>query len=132
MARLLLLSCLCAVCSPHCRLLTSPAAMNKLKKEALKVIAANLPMDEITGLKEMFHSMDKDARCGSVAAQMTWLLIAVGYLVVCMRMCTLGCRPVAAAHGVVCRLWVLTVRLQFACEHSSSSSPNLLFNGTGV
>ncbi|WIA08867.1 hypothetical protein OEZ85_008288 [Tetradesmus obliquus] len=37
------------------------AAMNKLKKEALKVIAANLPMDEITGLKEMFHSMDKDA-----------------------------------------------------------------------
>jgi calcium-dependent protein kinase len=39
------------------------AAMNKLKKEALKVIAANLPMDEITGLKEMFHSMDKDLRC---------------------------------------------------------------------
>lgn len=38
------------------------AAMNKLKKEALKVIASNLPIDEITGLKEMFHSMDKDGR----------------------------------------------------------------------
>jgi hypothetical protein len=41
--------------------------MNKLKKEALKVIAANLPMDEITGLKEMFHSMDKDGRCAHMA-----------------------------------------------------------------
>jgi hypothetical protein len=40
--------------------------MNKLKKEALKVIAANLPMDEITGLKEMFHSMDKDLRCAQM------------------------------------------------------------------
>eukprot|EP00879_Flechtneria_rotunda_P004051 GHRR01004294.1.p1 GENE.GHRR01004294.1~~GHRR01004294.1.p1 ORF type:complete len:279 (+),score=107.43 GHRR01004294.1:1153-1989(+) len=36
------------------------AAMNKLKKEALKVIAGNLPMNEIIGLKEMFHAMDKD------------------------------------------------------------------------
>lgn len=38
------------------------AAMNRLKKEALKVIAGNLPMDEIVGLKEMFHAMDKDGR----------------------------------------------------------------------
>eukprot|EP00775_Hariotina_reticulata_P005659 gene5659-5898_t len=36
------------------------AAMNKLKKEALKVIAGNLPVDEIVGLKEMFMAMDKD------------------------------------------------------------------------
>lgn len=36
------------------------AAMNKLKKEALKVIASNLPAEEITGLKEMFEAMDKD------------------------------------------------------------------------
>lgn len=40
------------------------AAMNRLKKEALKVIAGNLPMDEIVGLKEMFHAMDKDSRSG--------------------------------------------------------------------
>lgn len=39
------------------------AAMNKLKKEALKVIAANLPAEEIVGLKEMFEAMDKDGRC---------------------------------------------------------------------
>lgn len=38
------------------------AAMNKLKKEALKVIASNLPAEEITGLKEMFEAMDKDGR----------------------------------------------------------------------
>lgn len=36
--------------------------MNKLKKEALKVIASNLPAEEITGLKEMFEAMDKDGR----------------------------------------------------------------------
>lgn len=36
------------------------AAMNKLKKEALKVIALNLPQAEIEGLKEMFVAMDKD------------------------------------------------------------------------
>lgn len=39
--------------------------MNRLKKEALKVIAANLPDEEITGLKEMFEAMDKDGRCAS-------------------------------------------------------------------
>jgi len=36
------------------------AAMNKLKKEALKVIALNLPKEEIEGLKHMFHEMDAD------------------------------------------------------------------------
>ncbi|EFJ21060.1 calcium dependent protein kinase 17 [Selaginella moellendorffii] len=35
-------------------------AMNKLKKLALKVIAASLSEEEITGLKEMFSSMDTD------------------------------------------------------------------------
>lgn len=38
------------------------AAMNRLKKEALKVIAANLPPEEIVGLREMFEAMDKDGR----------------------------------------------------------------------
>jgi hypothetical protein len=37
--------------------------MNRLKKEALKVIAAALPAEEIAGLKEMFEAMDKDGRC---------------------------------------------------------------------
>jgi len=40
------------------------AAMNKLKKEALKVIAGNLPVDEIAGLEEMFKAMDTDCRQG--------------------------------------------------------------------
>jgi len=36
------------------------ANMNKLKKEALKVIAMNLPKEEIEGLKHMFHEIDAD------------------------------------------------------------------------
>lgn len=36
------------------------AAMNKLKKEALKVIAENMPKEEIEGLKQMFISIDTD------------------------------------------------------------------------
>ncbi|CAL0332007.1 unnamed protein product [Lupinus luteus] len=36
------------------------AAMNKLKKVALKYIAENLSEEEIIGLKEMFKSMDTD------------------------------------------------------------------------
>eukprot|EP01023_Acetabularia_acetabulum_P026033 TRINITY_DN2479_c0_g1_i2.p1 TRINITY_DN2479_c0_g1~~TRINITY_DN2479_c0_g1_i2.p1 ORF type:complete len:208 (+),score=49.34 TRINITY_DN2479_c0_g1_i2:78-626(+) len=36
------------------------SAMNKLKKEALKVIALNLPEEEIAGLKSMFQTIDTD------------------------------------------------------------------------
>jgi calcium-dependent protein kinase len=36
------------------------SAMNKMKKLALKVIAESLSEDEITGLKEMFKTMDTD------------------------------------------------------------------------
>lgn len=43
------------------------AAMNKLKKEALKVIALNLPPAEIEGLKEMFAAMDADGS-GTITA----------------------------------------------------------------
>eukprot|EP00798_Chlamydomonas_sp_ICE-L_P028848 gene28848-32036_t len=39
--------------------------MNRLKKEALKVIATNLPMDEISGMREIFLDIDKD-RSGSI------------------------------------------------------------------
>jgi calcium-dependent protein kinase len=35
-------------------------AMNKLKKVALKIVAENLSAEEITGLKEMFRSLDTD------------------------------------------------------------------------
>jgi calcium-dependent protein kinase len=35
-------------------------AMNKLKKVALKIVAENLSEEEITGLKEMFRSLDTD------------------------------------------------------------------------
>jgi calcium-dependent protein kinase len=41
------------------------AANNRLKKEALLVIAKNLPLEEIEGLKKLFLEMDK-VRCGSL------------------------------------------------------------------
>ncbi len=34
--------------------------MNKLKKEAVKIIVGFLPENEIRGLREMFHSIDAD------------------------------------------------------------------------
>nr|GMD92013.1 calcium-dependent protein kinase 26-like [Ipomoea batatas] len=40
--------------------LTQFSAMNKLKKMALRVIAENLPEEEIGGLKEMFRTIDTD------------------------------------------------------------------------
>ncbi|KXZ50905.1 hypothetical protein GPECTOR_14g152 [Gonium pectorale] len=36
------------------------SAMNRLKKEALKLIAKSLPLDEINGMREIFLEMDKD------------------------------------------------------------------------
>lgn len=54
--------CCCLSCLQVLTRIRGFAAMNKLKKEALKVIAANLPDEEIVGLKEMFEAMDKDGR----------------------------------------------------------------------
>lgn len=36
------------------------SAMNRLKQEALKIIARNLPLEEINGLKQIFNEIDKD------------------------------------------------------------------------
>ncbi|GLC50210.1 hypothetical protein PLESTB_000354500 [Pleodorina starrii] len=36
------------------------SAMNRLKKEALKLIAKSLPLDEINGMREIFLEIDKD------------------------------------------------------------------------
>lgn len=36
------------------------SAMNKFKKKALRVVAEQLPVEEVTSLKQMFHMMDKD------------------------------------------------------------------------
>jgi calcium-dependent protein kinase len=44
------------------------SAGNRLKKEAIKLIAANLPADEINGLHEMFMEMDVD-KSGSISAE---------------------------------------------------------------
>lgn len=41
------------------------SAGNRLRKEAIKVIASNLPLDEINGLHEMFMEMDGD-KSGSI------------------------------------------------------------------
>lgn len=34
--------------------------MNKFKKKVIRVVAENLPDEQVTGLKQMFHEMDKD------------------------------------------------------------------------
>nr|CAA89202.1 calcium-stimulated protein kinase [Chlamydomonas moewusii] len=44
------------------------SAGNRLKKEAAKIIAANLPTDEICGLREMFIAIDVD-HSGSITAE---------------------------------------------------------------
>jgi calcium-dependent protein kinase len=44
------------------------ATMNKFKKEAMKVIAASMPADEISGLKNIFESIDTD-KSGTITAQ---------------------------------------------------------------
>jgi calcium-dependent protein kinase len=43
------------------------AGMNRLKREALRVVASNLPPDEIAGLREMFKAIDADGS-GTVTA----------------------------------------------------------------
>lgn len=44
------------------------AAMNKLKKEAMKIIATNMPAEEIAGLKAIFEAIDAD-KSGTITAQ---------------------------------------------------------------
>lgn len=44
------------------------ANMNKFKKEAMKVIASSMPMDEIKGLRNLFESIDTD-KSGTITAQ---------------------------------------------------------------
>eukprot|EP00798_Chlamydomonas_sp_ICE-L_P031421 gene31421-6594_t len=44
------------------------SAMNRLKKEALKIIAGNLPMDEISGMREIFLDIDKD-KSGTITVE---------------------------------------------------------------
>lgn len=36
------------------------SAMNKFKKKALRVVAEQLPVEEVAGIKQMFHMMDID------------------------------------------------------------------------
>ena len=77
------------------------AAMNRLKKEALKVIAGNLPMDEIVGLKEMFHAMDKDDRSARMSA---WLWLFHLDVVVPVRAGSCSCSMVLASACPLYRL----------------------------
>ena len=44
------------------------AGMNKLKKEAMKIIAAGMPADEIAGLRQIFEAIDTD-KSGSITAE---------------------------------------------------------------
>jgi calcium-dependent protein kinase len=43
------------------------AKMNKLKREALRLVASNLPPEEIRGLREMFEAIDAD-KSGTITA----------------------------------------------------------------
>ncbi|GLI64986.1 hypothetical protein VaNZ11_008411 [Volvox africanus] len=44
------------------------SAMNRLKKEALKLIAKSLPLDEINGMREIFLEIDKD-KSGTISVE---------------------------------------------------------------
>lgn len=44
------------------------AGMNKLKKEAMKIIATSMPADEIEGLRQIFEAIDVD-KSGTITAQ---------------------------------------------------------------
>ncbi|KAG2438170.1 hypothetical protein HXX76_005777 [Chlamydomonas incerta] len=44
------------------------SAMNRLKKEALKLIAKSLPLDEINGMRELFLEIDKD-KSGTISVE---------------------------------------------------------------
>ncbi|GFR48541.1 hypothetical protein Agub_g10439 [Astrephomene gubernaculifera] len=44
------------------------SAMNRLKKEALKLIAKSLPLDEINGMREIFLEIDKD-KSGTISME---------------------------------------------------------------
>jgi calcium-dependent protein kinase len=57
------------------------AAMNRLKKEALKIIALNLPPAEIEGLRAMFAAMDKDGSGTVTADELAEGLKAKGALI---------------------------------------------------
>ena len=48
--------------------LSNFAGMNKLKKEAMKIIATGMPADEIAGLRAVFEAIDTD-RSGTITAQ---------------------------------------------------------------
>ncbi|KAL4447969.1 hypothetical protein ABPG75_005188 [Micractinium tetrahymenae] len=50
------------------RRMTTFAANNKLKRQAMKVIAATMPADEIAGLREIFKSIDADSS-GTITAE---------------------------------------------------------------
>jgi len=52
--------------------------MNKLKKEAMKIIASNMPADEIAGLKVIFESIDEDKSGTITAAELQEALTKTG------------------------------------------------------
>lgn len=54
------------------------ASMNKLKKEAMKIIASNMPADEIAGLKVIFESIDEDKSGTITAAELQQALTKTG------------------------------------------------------
>ncbi len=57
------------------------AAMNKLKKEALKIIVGFLPETEIMGLRQMFKSIDADGSGTITVAELRHALKAKGTLI---------------------------------------------------
>ena len=62
------------------------AAMNKLKKAALMVMARNLSHDEISGLRQLFKSIDLD-NSGTITVDE---LKVTAYLTHCLRVLPFG------------------------------------------
>jgi len=54
------------------------ASMNKFKKEAMKIIAGNMPEEEIVGLKHMFEAIDADKSGTITAAELRAALMDKG------------------------------------------------------
>lgn len=66
---------------------------NKLKRQAMKVIAAAMPADEIAGLAEMFKSIDADGSGTITAEELRDALKARGAGASGGRACGLGRAP---------------------------------------
>lgn len=76
------------------------SAGNRLKKEAIKIIAAGLPTDEISGLREMFLDIDQDKSGAITAEEFANVSTHMHALATAKRMwCVCVCMPYARMYA---------------------------------